>query len=362
MRIAFDYQIFCHQSYGGISRYFVRLAEELITLKQDIEIFAPIHHNNYLQELSSDVVNGYKLPGYLPKTNHIMLYLNYFLSTNLINKWKPQLVHETNYSKLISTPKYCPSIITIFDMIHELFPKNPHDNTSQLKKEAVKRSSHIICISENTKQDLINYFGTEKNKISVVHLGCSIFKNNKYNIFVPTKPYILYVGRRSGYKNFKLFIKAISSSNRIKKEFNIIAFGGGKFTDIENNLFLELGLRSDQVIQISGDDALLGLVYSQAAALVHPSLYEGFGLSPLEAMVYDCPVISSNTSSMPEVIGCAGEYFDPNIAEDIVAATERVVFSPERSQELIMRGKKRLELFTWNDCAKKTLNVYKSIV
>ena len=365
LRIAFDYQIFCHQSYGGISRYYVQLVEQMILLMQEVKIFAPFHQNKYLKELDLKLVSGYELPIYLPKTNHIMLMLNCITSKYSINKWKPQLVHETNYSKITSTPKYCPSIVTVYDMIHELFPMNPHDHTSRLKREAVKRATHIICISENTKNDLIRLFGTDTSKISVVHLGCSAFicnSNNLSNIIINQKPYILYVGRRTGYKNFNLFIEAFCSSTKLKRDFNILAFGGGEFTSHELKYFSILGLQTDQVKQIGGDDLLLGNAYRQASAFINPSVYEGFGLSPLEAMSNNCPVISSNTSTMPEVIGDAAEYFDPNQIEDIASAIKKVLYSPSRSNDLINRGQKRIKNFTWRSCAESTLMVYKSVV
>ena len=124
----------------------------------------------------------------------------------------------------------------------------------------------------------------------------------------------------------------------------------------------KLGFLPDQIIQLSGDDNILAFLYKKAAAFVYPSLYEGFGLPPLEAMANNCPVISSNTSSMPEVIGDAGEYFNPQIVEEIALAIEKVVYSPIRSQELIEKGQKRLTQYSWKDCAEKTLDIYKSIV
>jgi glycosyltransferase involved in cell wall biosynthesis len=99
--------------------------------------------------------------------------------------------------------------------------------------------------------------------------------------------------------------------------------------------------------------------YNQANIFVYPSLYEGFGLPPLEAMANNCAVASSNTSSMPEVIGNAGEFFDPYDLDDIKQAIENVVYSNKRTNELLSLGIKRASEFTWKKCAEKTLNVYK---
>jgi glycosyltransferase involved in cell wall biosynthesis len=366
MRIAFDYQTFCLQSYGGISRYFVRLAKELIEAKQDVGIFAPLHRNHYVRFLSNGVVHGFGLNRYPPKSTRLILPINRLLAKPAIQKWRPHVVHETYYSRHSSAPESCSTVITVYDMIHELFSDqfSSHDKTSILKRMAVDRADHVICISENTRRDLLNLFNVSENKLSVVHLGFDLFDSNSMpaeEIQVPTKPYLLYVGNRGGYKNFLGFLCAVASSRRLKSDFDIIAFGGGGFTGYEADFLSQLRFNADQVRQISGDDTLLKYLYIHAQAFVFPSLYEGFGIPPLEAMAHQCPVISSKTSSMPEVIGDAGEFFDPRSIEDMAFAIERVVYSPSRTQELIERGKRRLALFSWKRCAEQTLNIYRRL-
>ncbi len=202
-------------------------------------------------------------------------------------------------------------------MIHELFPNefSVTDNTAATKRIAIARADHVICISENTKLDLMRLHGTPASKISVVYLGFDQFVTDEDKLppaVFAGKPFLLYVGQRGGYKNFTGLLKAVASSDRLLSDFDIIAFGGPKFSDSERNLVSSVGFAENQVRQISGDDDLLGGFYGSAKAFIYPSLYEGFGIPPLEAMAHQCPVISSNTSSMPEVIGSAGEYFDPN--------------------------------------------------
>ena len=123
-----------------------------------------------------------------------------------------------------------------------------------------------------------------------------------------------------------------------------------------------LGFLEDQVIQKSGDDDLLGSLYSTARSFVYPSLYEGFGIPPLEAMANQCPVISSKTSSMPEVIGEAAEYFDPTDTDDMKRAIEDVVYSDSYIKKLRQSGKERLTTFSWNKCSRETLNIYKKVI
>jgi glycosyltransferase involved in cell wall biosynthesis len=198
--------------------------------------------------------------------------------------------------------------------------------------------------------------------VSVIHLGFELHKLDCNQYIITDKPYLLYIGWREWYKNFGSFLKCYSTSKRLMKDFNIVAFGGGNFSNIEKQLFKSLGIQEGQVIQVSGDDDKLANYYCNATAFVFPSLYEGFGLPPLEAMAHDCPVISSNTSSMPEVIGDAAEYFDPKSEEQTVHAIENVVYSETRKKELIMKGRKRHKRFSWAKCSNETHEIYKQFL
>lgn len=370
MRIAFDYQTFVWQSYGGISRYFARLAQGLLNLEQQVEIFAPLHRNCYLSSLPQGTVNGRFINQFPPKTARLFIAYNYLNSRYKIENWKPEVVHETYYSCIGTAPKHCKSVITVYDMIHELYPNefSVRDSTTEVKKRAIERADHIICISENTKQDLMHLHRTSASKISVVHLGFDQFienvgdhAENKLPLSSSVKPFLLYVGQRGGYKNFSGLLKAVASSTRLLREFDIVAFGGGPFSSSELVLISSLGFAVNQVKQICGNDALLGGYYSTARAFVYPSLYEGFGIPPLEAMAHRCPVISSHTSSMPEVIGSAAEFFNPLEVDDISRAIEDVVYSIDRSEKLLKAGTEQLLNFSWNKCAKETLSVYQSM-
>jgi glycosyltransferase involved in cell wall biosynthesis len=228
---------------------------------------------------------------------------------------------------------------------------------------SVARADHVICISESTKQDLIDLFEISASKVSVVYLACDPVEDAEACATEASnqRPYLLYVGLRGGYKNFNGLLRAISSSPNIMKEFDLIAFGGSPFNTEEQHLIKTLGFGRGQVKQIGGEDAVLNRLYKKAAALVYPSIYEGFGLPPLEAMSYQCPVISSDTSSMPEIIAQAGQYFDPHTLGSMAAAIEAVVFSSSRTQELILLGMARQKQFTWERCAQETLSVYRTV-
>ena len=367
MRIAFDHQIFSEQTYGGISRYYAHLAQELVNLDQRIGVFAPLYRNAYLAELPAEIVHGKHISRYPPKTARLILAYNRFRSSRLIVKWRPDLVHETYYSMARSAPPSCPVVITVLDMIHDLFPDNfsTNDKTITIKREAIERADHVICISYNTKSDLMRLYETPASKISVVHLGFDRFTSSPdlHRYTTPSgKPYILYVGSRAGYKNFEGLLKAVSSSDKLLADFDIVVFGGGEFSKNELVELSGLGFSENQVVYQGGSDELLGAVYHSASALVYPSRYEGFGIPPLEAMAHGCPVICSNAGPLPEVVGDAAEYFAPEDLEAMRGAIENVVFSPERTGQLVSSGYERLDRFSWKKCAEETLDVYNKVL
>jgi glycosyltransferase involved in cell wall biosynthesis len=363
MRIAYDYQTFTLQSYGGISRYFTKLADELTKMDQDVRIFSPIHRNNYALDLPDGVVRGRYVRRFPPKSIDLIKKVNQLLATRSINKWKPNIVHETYYSSISVAPHACPIVVTVHDMIHELFPENfaITDNTTFEKFQAIHRADIVICVSENTKKDLIGIAGIQEEKIRVIHHGFDGFRDciMRSKIAVIEKPYLLYVGNRSGYKNFSEMLKAISYAHKLKRDFNIIAFGGPEFSPSEVSLISSLGFSTGQVKHQSGSDDELGALYRGARAFIYPSLYEGFGIPTLEAMAHECPVVSSNSSSLPEIVGLAGQYFSPRDADEMRHAIETVVYSDERVAELRQAGLSQISKFSWEKCARETLNIYR---
>lgn len=367
MHIALDYQTFCQQTYGGISRYFSQLALQFINMGQNVKIYAPLHRNSYLESLPLNVIIGRRINSYPPKTPRLFFLYNQMVSRRQIAKSKPDVIHETYYSRRGSAPKNCPTVVTVHDMIHEIFESefSKRDNTASVKKISIERADHIICVSENTKRDLVRLYRTPAEKISVVFHGFDKFSVNpvlQEIAVTDAKPFLLFVGSRGGYKNFSGFLRAVASSQRLLKDINIIAFGGPKFSVAELLFMKDLGFGTNQVQHTGGSDTLLGHFYATARAFVYPSIYEGFGIPPLEAMAQQCPVISSNTSSMPEVIGNAAEYFNPSERDDMRRAIETVVYFDSRVESLRALGSARLKYFSWSKCAQETLNIYRSIV
>ena len=368
MKIAYDNQIFFFERYGGISRYFTSLINELVKTDNEYKIFSSLYLNEYLSNFDKKVINGLKFDKYPPKTTTILKYLSNSIDNFNTIQWNPDVIHETFYSSRKLYSKKIPIVVTIHDMIHELYPEmfNINDFTSQNKKSAVDRADKIICVSETTKIDLINFYNVPKNKIDVVYHGYTYLHNNEHHaidlLTLPDVPFLLYIGKRNGYKNFEKYLQAISISNSLKRDFKLIFFGGGAFSTKELNLFLELGFADHEYDYFEGNDDLLHILLKNATALVYPSLYEGFGLPLLEAMYCGCPIITSKSGSIPEIAKDAAEYFNPTSIDDICSSIQDVVYSNEKIKTLKNNSKKQIVNYSWEKAAYLTNKLYHSLL
>jgi glycosyltransferase involved in cell wall biosynthesis len=367
MKIAFEPQIFFDQKYGGISRYFTKVALALNSIGEDVLIFGPKRKNAYLAEIPDSLIRWGVLSKIAGRFGHSQPRYNNFQVRKSINDWNPDVVHETYYEEKPFAKESIPRVTTVYDMIHELYPHMFPDNgrISKLKKMSVDRSDHVVCISHSTRNDLIEILGVNPQKVSVVHLGVDQITGSLSSSLVrkprTERPYILFVGNRGIYKNFNLLVTAYASSQKLMRDFDLVAFGGGPFTVEEFSLFDHYKIQLERVHHRGGDDNKLAMQYIGASLFVYPSLYEGFGLPPLEAMRFGCPVASSNTSSMPEVLGDAVEYFDPLNEESIIKSLEAVLYNKQYTDDLIMKGFLKVQEYSWNRCAQVTLEIYHSL-
>ena len=367
MKILYDHQIFGTQRFGGISRYFFELANHLASAEQGIvecRISSPLYISEYFRHAKPELkITGIAAPA-IPRIGRIYSTINKLLAPLTLGDWHPDIVHETYYSPKSVAPQGSRIVLTVYDMIHELYPHYfpTRDATHKFKKIAVDRADHIICISENTQQDLIRILGVPAEKTTVVHLGFALTQDNTAKLPVKNKPFLLYVGSRGGYKNFERLLTAYASRKDLRDQYDLLAFGGGQFNAHEHDLIHRFNLSEAQVRHEGGNDEMLSALYKQAAIFVYPSLYEGFGIPPLEAMGFDCPVVCSNTSSILEVVGNAAVHFDPLEADSIADALVALSNDSALQKDLIRRGRKRVEQFSWHKCSMQTLDVYQQVL
>lgn len=367
MKIAYNHQIFSLQAYGGISRYFIEIVKRIDETKKDqakIKIFAPFHKNHYLALNKNKMLfTGFKIPN-IRGSSKINSFLNSFLSPIQLNYYNPDIVHETYYCiKKTKNRSNVKKIVTVYDMIHELFPEefSKKDKTSEIKKLSIMQADHVICISKKTQEDLVKILGIDKKKTSVVYLGYTLMADNNYSSNIIEKPYLLYVGSRKGYKNFHRLVEAYANSLEIKNFYNLVVFGGGPFSIEELEFFDLMKIDKHKMKQVTGDDVKLANYYHNASLFVYPSLYEGFGMPPLEAMSFGCPVACSNGGSIPEVVGNAGIFFDPYSIDSIRENIEKILNNNQLRSSIIEKGFQRLKNFSWDKCASETFEVYKKV-
>lgn len=366
MNIHFDNQIFLQQKYGGISRYFVKLVQGLKDLGQSPKVLGGIYLNAYLGELDSSLVKGYQLSR-VPRKGLRALFKAGEVYNDMVQLLdRPDIIHETYFSSspvLTRRPKA--RVVTYYDALNERFPEMfpPEQLRTKEKKAAFDRCDLVFCISEHTKQDLMELFRIEEKRIKVVHLAADL-PISAEEVILPKhgRPFFLFVGIRMPHKNFLGLLKAFAASPRLKKEFDLVSVANFGFSTKEKELMHSLGFQKDQIRHVHASDRELAGYYSSAFALVYPSFYEGFGLPPLEAMSYGCPVICSNNSSLPEVVGDAALTFDPSNIEEMTTQMEKMAFEDSLRTYFIQKGKERRTLFSWEKTAKETLHHYQSLV
>jgi len=270
--------------------------------------------------------------------------------------------------------KTCAQVVTIYDMTFQLMPKR-HSLHKRLYFRAmipamVKGSDRVIATSESTKRDILGFVRVEKEKICVIHLGVAgRFEpvrdgerlaeiREKYNL---PREFILFVGVIEPRKNLETLVDAYLADS-LSDRFDLVLAGslGWDYSGLVRKI---ASSRVRGRVRMPGyvADADLPALYSAATAFVYPSLYEGFGLPPLEAMACGTPVITSSVSSLPEVVGEAAILVDPKDVGALASALQRILKDRQLREELSRRGRERAKLFTWDQTAEKTLEVYRLV-
>ena len=370
MKILYDHQIFESHKIGGISRYFTELlkynSESRLSIRYSDNVYLNDDYFRFLNLLSSN----YEFDSFLPhikfrgKGRLVKLISksvkkdNKSFSIDILNKSDFDIFHPTYYDPYFL--KYLngkPFVLTVHDMIHEIFSKNASlDETILNKRKLILAANMINVNSENTKRDLLSFYPDIQEKTTVIHHAFSfpIITNKE-----KSGNYILFTGNRDSYKNFIVLIQALAPI-LIKYNINLICTGH-PFTVTESVLLKKLMI-FDKVIHKFANENELYTLYSNAILFVFPSLYEGFGIPVLEAFATCCPALLSNTSSLPEIGGDAAEYFDPYSIDDMRTKIEAVLCSPARQKELSLRGLDRAKLFSLDKMCEKTMDVYKKII
>jgi glycosyltransferase involved in cell wall biosynthesis len=360
MNILYDNQVFTWQKCGGISRCFY----ELIThLDEDISFNLPIYlSNNIYLENSFKIHSHQFFPSFDSSIKlKLMKISNQFLINKAIKRQEFDIFHPTYFEPyFLSNIGKRPFVLTIHDMTPEKFPHlfpEKYDVISN-KRLLVEKATRIIAVSQSTKNDILDFYSINPDKIEVIYHGASLDISVDKTLDLPEK-YILFVGLRDGYKNFKSFLNAYSKINGRYPNISLICTGS-PFSKEEKQLIDTYNI-SDKVHHYYVSDKQLSELYSSALLFVFPSLYEGFGMPILEAFANECPALLSRASCFEEIAQDAALYFDPN---DVASIFETILLAIENKTlrlELISKGVKRLEFFSWIKSGKLLSEVYKNI-
>ncbi len=373
MKIGIDAR-FCPPASAGLGRYL----EQLINKLQYLD-----HSNNYIIFLIPENFDNCKITN----SNFKKVKVNvkwYGLAEQILMpyyywKYKLDLAHIPHFNVPFLMP--IPFIITIHDLI--LVHHNSFSATTLPKwlykikyffykknlKRALKKAKKIIALSEFGKKDILENFDIREEKIKVIYNGLTKFNSLKfsekddksfllrYNI---KKPYLLYVGNAYPNKNLELLV---SSFLKISDKINIQLVLVGKqdyfYKRLRAYLKENKSNANDKIIFTDYvENKELAKFYKNAKAYIFPSIYEGFGFPPLEAMQFGIPVASSDSSCLPEILGNSALYFNPKSEQEIVEAIKIITINEKLRNKLIKNGYKQIKKYSWKKCAQEVLKIY----
>jgi glycosyltransferase involved in cell wall biosynthesis len=353
MNLIYDYRM----QESGIGRYSENILNEMNNKLCEDNFYIIINKNSKF--------NGIKC------NSKVFSFLEQFEIPYLSFKKNYNLFHSPHFNFPIFNQGKL--VLTIHDLTPLLFP----DIFSRKARIYMKtmiwlskfRADKIITVSQNTKDDLVEMFNYNPNKIKVIYNGVdSSYKlidnkkliseiNNKYNT---GENFLLYVGNIKPHKNIPVLLKALSN---IDKQNKLVIVGKrDKAYDEIFDIIDQNNLKDRIIFTGFVPDEDLILLYNAAALFVYPSLYEGFGLPPLEAMACGTPVITSNVSSLPEVVGDAAITVDPHNIKELSKKINKILSNKDLQNKMIQRGIERAKQFTWDKTARETIKVYEDVL
>ena len=353
--------MFTFQRFGGVTRYFADLMYNLPAEEFVADIPMKFCENHYITETYGQKYKKISFPDNYRLRRLIYSCVNNRISKSAVKQSDYDIFHPTYFDPyFLKTVKkrQKPFVLTVHDMTFERYPQNVliYDRTIPNTQRLIAEADHIIAVSENTKQDIIEILGTAPSKISVVHHGYKPVTTVAPQLF---HNYVLYVGERKGYKNFLPWLSAILPLFKLDPELKIVCTGS-PFTAAEQKLFAKWNI-SDRLKHISANDAQMASLYRYAKCFVFPSHYEGFGIPILEAFHSGCPICLSNASCFPEVAGDAAIYFNPNDAQSMHDTLKELLTSATLREELRQKGTQRSREYSLEKMVEKTCDVYRKL-
>jgi glycosyltransferase involved in cell wall biosynthesis len=353
MKVLFDHQLF-YQKYGGASKYFVMLINSMPKGSWDTTTL--FSSNCYVK--AKHLFRTYR---YWFKGQALVCdYVNRPYTNFCLRRGRYDVFHQTNFGT------YClrslgtkPMVTTYHDS--NLSTIDPHPDIVARQAASLKRADAIVCVSENTKRDMLNLFDVDEGKVTVIYHGIEM---PRFELLPRQRicevPYVLYVGRRSEFKNFRRFVKAFSMLKHDFPKLKAVCTAN-PFTPDEQQMFKDAGVLGS-MMHVAADETTMQQLYRDALFFAFPSRYEGFGMPILEAWSCHCPVVLSRASCFPEIAQDAGLYFDPEDEGDMYEKMRLMAEDEAMRLDFVDRGNRRVQAFTWEKCAQRHMDVYRSLV
>ena len=353
MDLIYDNIVFAIQNHGGVSvvweELLNRAGKELDAKYIDVDTTKVNNYNRKRIDIPNDKIIS-KI-----SCSRISRYMPVRLSSD-----KSFIFHSSYYR--YCTNRNAINITTVHDFTYELFRSGLQQKVHTWQKfSAIRHSDAVVCISENTKRDLLRLLpDVDESKVYVIYNGISekfhqLHENTAmYQLPFSSNSYLIFIGRRDEYKNFDIVVKALS-----KTKWNLLIIGSQLNKNEEN--FVQSFLPKERYKCVSNiDDEILNLYYNYAAALLYPSSYEGFGLPVLEAQRAGCPVIAYNASSIPEVIGCTPLLID-NLTEAEIVSKINLLNDVALIEDIKIEGLRNVQRFSWDKMAQQYIELYNEV-
>ena len=359
MKIGFETSSLIYQEPTGVARYIVSILNELQKSKfeHDIKLLYKMSRLKYREHW----YQSKNLPTQVYQSNIWPLNKNY----DLIHGLDAYVPNWANTKKIITIH----DILPLLSSNKQISPDNFSDKKLNQYQTVVKYCDLIITVSDNTRQDVIDFFKIPQSKVTTVYPGVDnkiFYQRSRSSIdnvkskFGLDGEYLIFVGSISSRKNTESLVQAYANS-KANNQYDLVLVGslsylGEKTIEAIRKNKLE---KKVKLLKYASDDDL-PVLYSGARALVFPTLYEGFGFPIIEAMLCQLPVLTSNLGSAPEVANGFAHLVDPHKIESITSGIDDLVRT-EPDEEKILQAVKYAKQFTWKSCLNNMLNIYKNL-